>query len=841
MAGQASRLANVDGLKAAIIDGVGISTIAEVLGVELQAAGEQWRGLCPLHDEDTPSFYVSDAKNAYHCFGCKAGGDAIDLVQQVRHLGFIEALYWLAPEADVEISDYERPMTDAERAEEAFRDWCEGWLATSTELVPRVSPEVAGEFGAVVKAGWPHGGNGATGPDYFRDKQWLCDGVVLPWRLPSGRLVGWRVREKPGSTEKRVIGTPNDFPLGKILDQTLFGIQVAREHIGAGRLIVVEGEYDCMALHEKGILNVVAMGGSTLTNGQLELLQSLHIREVVLVFDGDEGGQKAAKANAEKLWAHDVLVKVAICDAGWDPEDLVRKVGDWAMTNLVNEARVALEYLLRLEFVSRTRDTLSAKLEFVKWISDTYGGRLRNTDESLVLAEVATWLDIPEVEIRDFVRAADASLCAVDSERLLLGKACRDKQYYVYLRSQLVQDDFFVIKHQRVWQMLGDMLIDGQTFDKITLEQRAVAVGVPEGYIGGCMSLPDSNLDWHLKQVSDLSLRRSARDDALGFKDRIADLQQPAAVLVGDLTHRITSKALRHTGAQSRQLSEQVDEAMDELHERMRNPSEIHGLDVGIQYPRFARTLQGFQQRRLVLVSAISSVGKSTIMLTWAASLAVHRSIPIDFVSLEMDEHEILYKMASHMTGIDSLKITGGALDGPEAKRVEHAMARIRTSPLHIWAPDGLTGTEFLLYARESVMQRRTQGFFLDYVQLIDPEAGQEKDNGYKLYGDFGRLVKMKVARSMEVAVVCAAQLNRGASQKERPTKEDMGDSYALVRHSDVIVILHQQEESSTVEFWVDKNRQGPSGVLIPLVYHKPSNTFYEASGGTKLPEYQVS
>lgn len=833
-----SRLMNIEKLVGEIKDGIAISEVAERLGAELQASGEQWRSLCLLHDESTPSMYFSDSKQQYHCFGCKAGGDVIDLVEQVRNLSFIESLYWLAAEADIDIS--ERPLTEEEQALERLRDWCEEWLRQFRGVPTRLLSAVAQTFGVTYKSGETTLGL----PGYFDQKPYLLNGTILPWRTPSGRLVGWRVREYEGE-HKQVRGTPNDFPLGRIPDDTLFGIQVTRSAVAdnGGVIVLVEGEYDTMALWNAGVTNVAAMGGSTLTDGQARLLENLHVREAVALFDGDEGGRKAAHAFAEKYWAHDIFFRVAICPTGLDPEDVVKQEnGELRILTIIGGAGSALEYLLREEWSARPRTGLTEKLEFVKWIRDSYGQKLRSTDESLVLAEVAKWLEIPELEVRDYVRAADGALCAVDSERLLLGKASRDKRFYLHLRGQLGRDDFFVLKHQRLWDILAGMLIEDLEFDAPTVIAQAKTGGLPEGYVDGLLELQDSNWEYHRGVVADLSLRRSARDDALQFKDRIQDLQQPADLLVGDLTHRITTKALRKAGATQRQLTEQVDEAMETMHERMRNPDEIHGLNLGLQQPRLSRILQGLQSKRLVLVAAISGVGKSTMLCQWAASVAVHRSEPVDLVSLEMDETEILYKIASHMTAIDSTKISGGRLEPEEAQAVEYAMLRIRNSPLHLWCPDGLTGTEFLLYARESVMQRRTRAFFLDYVQLIDPEPGQERDAGYKLYGDFGRLVKMKVARGMDVAMVCAAQLNRGAASKERPTKEDMGDSYALVRHSDVIVILHGEEDSAHVDLWVDKNRQGAGGTMGGLVsteYSKPTQTFHE-SGAEKLPEYTV-
>jgi replicative DNA helicase len=98
----------------------------------------------------------------------------------------------------------------------------------------------------------------------------------------------------------------------------------------------------------------------------------------------------------------------------------------------------------------------------------------------------------------------------------------------------------------------------------------------------------------------------------------------------------------------------------------------------------------------------------------------------------------------------------------------------------------------------------------------------------------------MKVARAMDTTVICCAQLRRDAASKERPTREDMGDSYQLVRDADVILILKENEGSSTVDLWIDKNRQGPGSVLIPTVFERESQTFREAHNASRVPDYRI-
>lgn len=838
-----TRLVNTEKLKNLIIEELPIDEVAERLcDVELQDSGIQKKGLCPIHGEDTPSFYCHPGKNLYHCFGCKEGGDGIDLVRKVRHLGYYDALYLLAEEAGVDIEQFERPLTEEEKHREAISAWCEEWLAQAVDDMCNVAALGKARFdnvGLIREFGVGKSHKRPTGaPKGVHDlerNELFNNTIVFPYRTPGGRLVGWKSRSGDGET-KQMYGTSRDFPLTA---PALFGLHVARDYIEDGRLYVVEGEYDCLAMHEAGIRNVAALGGSAFTDDHYQLLQDLNLREVVFLLDADEGGEKAALLLAERYWEGKPQIKLATLPEGMDPEDAIKgQLGDPALVqNAIAFAKHALEYIMWREWTSKPRNDMSAKLEFVEWVREHFGKKLVPPVSDIVAQEIAKWMGLPDVEVLDLVRTDASQLQAVDSERIVLGRCIRDQGYYTDLRKRFRRDDFFKMRHRRVWEALEQILVDNLEFEVTTIKQRADEIGVDPSYIEELAQHGESNMAWHEDRILDLSVRRTARDAADRFRELIADVSVDSTMVIGDLTQRVAEKALGTRPGLS-PISEQTDRAMETLHERMANPTAIHGIDLGSQLPETTRTLQGMQQRRFALMAAASGVGKTTICAQIATNISIYESIPADFISLEMDEVELLFKIASHMTQIPAEKISGGSLDDSEAKLVEMALARVRKSPLRIYAPDGMTTNEFILYARESVMERRTELFVVDYVQLISPDPGQERLDSYTLYGNFGREAKMRVARAMDTSVLAVAQLNRAAAEKERPTKEDMGDSYDLVRHADVIMLI-KKNEGKTHDFWIEKNRQGRGNKLVPLVFDEEKQTLYEATA-PKEPTYLV-
>lgn len=819
-----TRLINTDALKREIAETLSISDIAsEILGIELHEAGNQHKGLCPIHAEDTPSFHLDDNKGVYHCFGCKAGGDWIDLIQRVRHLEYFETLYFAAEQAGIDISQYERPLTDQERADQKIRDRAEMWLAGLPVPTDRGDPEVLEKFGVRV-------GDGDI--DLPGVERYHKEHIIFPMRTASGHLVGWRARHP----DKKYFATPKGFALH---ETTFFGLPQAREHIRKdGTVIIVEGEYDVMACHAAGIQNAVSIGGSAFTDEHMEVLRRLKVRKAVFLLDGDTGGKTAAKSIAERWWQGDVRCFIGILPEGKDPDDLVQEGAGNFLQIVIGQARWALEYTLHEKW-SEYPMTMSSKMEFLDWVAQKYGQVLKPAEELIVADFVASLVGLPDAKALDFVRTEHNDLVDAEAEAVVIGKCLRSAKYYNSLRAKLVRTDFYLVRNQRIWQVLEDMMIENLEFDPVLIRQRSISAGVDEDHFKTLVDSGDQNIAYYEDRISDLAIRREAKEEADRFRDRITDLTLDSKDTIGNLTLGVTRKTLNgHQGFAT--ISDQVDKAMEQLQERMKNPDAVHGIDLGTQFPILNQKLQGVQKKRLVLVAATSGVGKTTITIQWAINMAVVQAIPTDYISLEMDDDELLYKACSHLTGINAERITAGRLEGDEIKLIEKAMMRIKKSPLHLYAPDTITPSEFVLYARESVMERRTEVFYLDYIQMASPDPGMERKQTYEQLKEFGRVAKTQVARAMDVSVICPAQLSRASDEKERPTKEDMGDSYDLSRTADVVIILKKVEDTDNIDMWLDKNRQGSGGHLIPVTFSMADQTLHE-QGGFKEPDYRLS
>jgi DNA primase len=346
--------------------------------VELKRAGTgSWKGLCPFHAEKTPSFNVREQQQYFHCFGCGEKGDVFAFLTKIEQRSFMEVLRDLAQQAGVELP--EKQMTPAERqahadAEsekermlrtmEAATAFFEAQLATPAGDAARayltkrgISPETAKRFRVgYAPSGWDvlqrhlkqipvdlltrlglvgvnERGNHY---DFFRDR------VMLPVLDRQKRPLGYSSRLlDPDAKDRKYVNSP-DSPLFH-KKENLYGLHAALDAIRKSKTaVVVEGNFDVMSLHEAGIEEAVAPMGTALTTEQVGLLGRLAQR-VVVVFDGDEAGQRAARKALPLFLDSDTDGRVARMPTKVDPDDFVRSQGAEAFRKLVENARPVVD------------------------------------------------------------------------------------------------------------------------------------------------------------------------------------------------------------------------------------------------------------------------------------------------------------------------------------------------------------------------------------------------------------------------------------------------------------------------------------------------------------------
>jgi DNA primase len=331
--------------------------IVEIISdyTDLRRSGARFTGLCPFHDERTPSFSVDPQEKLYHCFGCGVGGDVIKFVEEKQGLTFPEAVEALAERYGVEV---ERERADP-RAEEARRrrgrlgdllartsEFYAAFLRTSPKaekarayLAGRgLGDEVLGEFGVgfapsawdqvltrgqragfsiaeLTAAGLVQRGQKGGHYDRFRAR------ITFPVRDPRGRVQGFGARALSADSKPKYLNSPEGELYRK--SRTLYGIDRARPAVAkTGRAVVVEGYTDVLAAHQAGVGETVAVMGTAITPEQLSILAS-HTEEVVLALDADRAGREAMLRAQRVAGSRRVRLRVAAMPPGEDPADIL--------------------------------------------------------------------------------------------------------------------------------------------------------------------------------------------------------------------------------------------------------------------------------------------------------------------------------------------------------------------------------------------------------------------------------------------------------------------------------------------------------------------------------------
>ncbi|HEY7113925.1 MAG TPA: DNA primase [Thermoanaerobaculia bacterium] len=352
----------------------GAADIVEVIGehTRLKKAGRSWKGLCPFHNERTPSFTVDREKGLYHCFGCGAGGDVIHFVRQIDRLDFPEAVEALAGRFGVAIPKRARGPRD-DRREKLLEAVARAQSFYAGELDKPKNPAAAylesrgvpadlrqrlalgyapdswdalarrlsGAFpeALLVEAGLLQPRPEAKGAyDRFRNR------LLFVLRDDRGRPVGFGGRALADGQEPKYLNSP-ETPLFQ-KKRTLYGLSQARDAIRRQeRAVLVEGYFDHLALVRAGVEETVATMGTALTPEQAEKLRRLCER-VVLCYDGDPAGRAATRAAIALCLAQGLSVSVARMPPGEDPDDVLRSAGPEDLAGRIAGAPDFLTWLL---------------------------------------------------------------------------------------------------------------------------------------------------------------------------------------------------------------------------------------------------------------------------------------------------------------------------------------------------------------------------------------------------------------------------------------------------------------------------------------------------------------
>ena len=398
-----------------------VSTISQYM--TLKRKGRNYFGLCPFHNEKSPSFSVSPDKQIFHCFGCGVGGDVINFVKKIENIGFLDSVRLLAEKSGIQLPN------DISKAEEeniklknrvykinelaakfyhenlykptskiaqdyikkrklnnaTLKSFLMGYASNSSNELLRFLKE-QGFTEEELLASCLIGKSDRGYYDKFRNR------LMIPIRDERGRFIAFGGRVLDDSKPK-YINSPENIVYSK--GRNLFGLNVAREgvHGPLKRLLIVEGYMDAISLYQRGITNVVASLGTALTDSQGRLLRR-NTEQVILGYDADGAGQQAIIRGMEILKSMDIDIRVLQISGAKDPDEYVLKFGPEKMVKAMDEAISAIEFKIKVLRANLDLNNVNDKVKFLTEIAKILSNVDNNIEREVYIDRISKVYEI---------------------------------------------------------------------------------------------------------------------------------------------------------------------------------------------------------------------------------------------------------------------------------------------------------------------------------------------------------------------------------------------------------------------------------------------------------------
>jgi DNA primase len=452
--------------------------IVEVVGsyIKLEKAGSNFKARCPFHNEKTASFYVSPARQSYHCFGCNRGGDIFTFVQEIEGVDFVQALENLAHRAGVQLDQFDNKlqsktnrlyklMTEAEqfyhqRLEEnqTIKEYLlgrgltpetidnfnlgfapDGWRNLYNYLKAMgYSEEEMERTGLVVKA--EATGRNATRYDRFRSR------IMFPLADSNGRTVGFSGRicgSEASADVAKYINTPQTVLYDK--SKILFGFDKAKMEIKrADRCILVEGQMDLLMAHQCGTTNTVAVSGTALTEYHLNQINRLTTK-VIMAFDGDLAGIKAARRGVDLALRAGMEVNIAELPRDMDPADLIKDKPE-AWKQAIAEAKHIIDFLLSV-LTKTIHDQRELKLAVSSDVLPYVASLSNSLEQAHFVSKIAATIAVSEEIIWEEVRKLKTD--SSENEKVAVSTIAGQQPIVLSRREKIEKQIFSLI----LWQV----------------------------------------------------------------------------------------------------------------------------------------------------------------------------------------------------------------------------------------------------------------------------------------------------------------------------------------------------------------------------------------------------
>lgn len=395
---------------------------------QLKQAGSNWKGLCPFHNEKTPSFMVSEDKQFWHCFGCGEGGDIFEFIKKIENVEFPESLRILAQKAgvvlqkqDPKLLDLRARLVDIHQAaakffmahlwqtkggsealaylrqrglqDDTIQEWKIGWAPDSFDKLKSHLQERGFSEHEIKKSGLVFIKEHGDFYDRFHGR------IMFPLFDVHGQIIAFTGRLlKEAKNQGKYVNSPETPLYAK--SQVLYGLYQGKEEIkSSGRVVLVEGQMDVLTCQQAGFLNVVASSGTALTTEQLSLLKR-YAAEIVFAFDADNAGAKAILRSTELALKTGWRMHVLVLPPGEDPDSFVKKNPEqWP--KMILGAAEFMEYFFAYYTKANDVSTLVGKKQITKDLLSLIAKLSDPIEKDFYLQKLSNLVNISENALRE--------------------------------------------------------------------------------------------------------------------------------------------------------------------------------------------------------------------------------------------------------------------------------------------------------------------------------------------------------------------------------------------------------------------------------------------------------
>ena len=564
------------------------TNIVEVVsecGVALRPAGRDYKGLCPFHDEKTPSFTVSVQKQIFYCFGCQTGGNVISFVQKHEGKNFRETVEWLAgrlnislPSQDVRETAKQKRISSLEDLNrfaveyyyrqlltdrignaprqylkdrgvqpKTVRDFQLGYAKSGRQDLVKVATDQGFTIQQLVDTGLIK--DEERGP---QDRFW--NRVLFPIYNERGVPVAFGGRSISEEHQPKYLNSPATVLYDK--SNLLYNLDKARQSIyKQERVLLVEGYMDALMLYQSGIENVVASSGTSLSENHASLLKRF-ASEAIIVYDGDASGFRAAHRGLDRMLAEGLRVRIALLPTGEDPDSFTRQHGAAAFTELTDKAINLIEFQIQGVIQRQNIHRVDVKSQVIREVTETllnlknrverseyvkYAARELHVDERIIwqeLRDAGLKEEQPPRRVRQAKRPSEKLSPRAQIENQLIEALVQSPELIPYVKSQFHYQDFTEPRFSRIAHLMWEACTDNENIDIQTLISES----------------PDENLKAF---ISNALLRRTPPPNLKARVDGC--LNKLRNFLLQDLEQRVRSHALAEGSDEMETLKDLVE------------------------------------------------------------------------------------------------------------------------------------------------------------------------------------------------------------------------------------------------------------------------------------------